>query len=170
MNLAINSAAIVAAPTIAVADPATNADNELLGLHGKIFELYEKAHEHDDDLGRLQDVWFGEYQRLVSSGSNERLAWVQVKQMPESAEHSRLAKLTAPFHEEIGRLITRMMSVPAQTEAAKAAKAEVLINCVMGSEWLETDADANWEVRMARNLLLEFVGNEFGEQLKRRFA
>src|SRR5262249_10180682 len=38
-------------------------DAELVELHDKIFTLYEKAHEHDREMSRLQTVWFEEVKR-----------------------------------------------------------------------------------------------------------
>lgn len=170
MNIAISAAALVTAPSTAVADHSTDADAELLSLRGRIFEIYEKAHEHDDEMERLQAAWMDEYKRATSSGLSKEQAWDHIKQLPESAEHSRLVKLTDPFHSEIERLVTVMMSVPAQTPAGKATKAEVLIYCVMGLDWLQPEANADWDVRFARKLLLEFIGGKSAAELQSRFA
>jgi hypothetical protein len=46
----------------------------------------------------------------------------------------------------------------------------VLLACVMGSEWTETDKDADYDIEMARKLLIEFIGGEPGEMLRDQFT
>jgi hypothetical protein len=40
----------------------------------------------------------------------------------------------------------------------------------MGPDWCEHDKAANWDIRMARDLLLEFVGGEPAKQLREQFS
>ena len=57
-----------------------------------------------------------------------------------------------------------------QPPEGRRAKALVLIGSVMGrSDWLASDKDADWDVEMARNLLVEFVGDESGEELRQHW-
>jgi hypothetical protein len=49
----------------------------------------------------------------------------------------------------------RMFSIPAKTPEGRYAKVIVLLKCLMGDDWGETDAHANYEIRIARDLLIE---------------
>jgi len=40
----------------------------------------------------------------------------------------------------------------------------------MGGGWTVVDEDANWEVELARKLMIEFVGGDSAEQLRDQFA
>ncbi len=40
----------------------------------------------------------------------------------------------------------------------------------MRADWEDNDKDADWDVRMARNLLIEFVGGEPGAELRKQYA
>lgn len=40
----------------------------------------------------------------------------------------------------------------------------------MGRSWEDNDEDADWDVRMARNLLIELVGGEQGAELRKQYA
>jgi len=67
-------------------------------------------------------------------------------------------------------LIKQMWQTPARTAEGRRAKAAVLLFCMMGSDWQETDEGADWAVRHARSLLIEFVGGEPGERLREQFG
>jgi hypothetical protein len=67
-------------------------------------------------------------------------------------------------------LIKQMFAIPAHTADGHRAKATVLLTCIMGSEWTETDKDADYDVEMARKLLIEFIGGEPGEMLRDQFT
>jgi hypothetical protein len=67
-------------------------------------------------------------------------------------------------------LIKQMFAIPAHTADGRRAKATVLLTCIMGSEWTETDKDADYDVEMARKLLIEFIGGEPGEMLRDQFT
>jgi len=47
-------------------------DAELLALEEKIIELDERAHEHDEEMDRLQSIWSAEYERLKDAWWNPR--------------------------------------------------------------------------------------------------
>jgi len=42
----------------------------------------------------------------------------------------------------------------------------VLLGCLMDEDWLSTDDDTDYPLRIARKLLIEFVGGERGEMLR----
>jgi hypothetical protein len=44
-----------------------------------------------------------------------------------------------------------------------------LTACVMGPDWTESNADADWHIRIDRDLLFQFVGGEETEQLREAF-
>ncbi len=151
-------------------------DSRLLELEEQIFELNERAHEHDEGVGRLLSVWRSELERLEEArwdggpylNAKERLA--AVRDMPEHREHVRLIELTEPLAIERDELIRRMWTIPACTPEGRRAKLLVLLGCVMGGGWTVVDEDANWEVELARKLMIEFVGGDSAEQLRDQFA
>jgi hypothetical protein len=68
-------------------------------------------------------------------------------------------------------MMERMFSIPAQTEEGRRAKVAVLLSCLMGEDWLSVDDDTDdYPLRIARKLLIEFVGGEPGEMLRDQFA
>jgi hypothetical protein len=166
--------AVAAVATKAVALPID--DSELLKLEEQIFEQYEGAAAFNDEIYRLHRIWTHEAVRLEREAREGRCTltpderWALVGDMPESKEHTRLAKLQEPFDERMGALIKQMWAIPAQTEEGRRAKASVLLFCMMGPDWQETDEEADWAVHHARALLIEFVGGEPGKMLRDEFA
>ena len=165
-------------PTPAVALPAD--DSALLKLEEQIFEQHDAAHAFDDEIDRTLAIWTAEGIRLEREALKEQLAgrptltskerWELVRAMPESKEHTRLAGLADPFFDRRGALVKQMFAIPAQTADGRRAKVTVLLACVMGSEWTEIDKDADYDIEMARKLLIEFVGGEPGEMLRDQFT
>jgi hypothetical protein len=165
-------------PTPAVALPAD--DSALLKLEEQIFEQHEAAHAFDDEIDRVVEIWTGEGIRLEREALKEQLAgrptltskerWELVRAMPESKEHTRLAGLADPFFDRRDALGKQMFAIPAQTADGRRAKVTVLLACVMGSEWTGTDKDADYDIEMARKLLIEFVGGGPGEMLRDQFT
>jgi hypothetical protein len=135
-----------------------------------------KAHEHDDEMERLQWVWtekYVEFDRAKMAGTcslSQKEIRDIVAAMPETKEHSRLVKLTDPFHEQIGDLVRQMWTIPAITEAGRAAKVRVLLNTIAPTKWGDNDKDADWDIEMTRKLLIEFVGGESAAELRSWFA
>jgi hypothetical protein len=169
---------LVALPIVAampVAAPAMTADDSmLLKLEEQIFEQYEAAHAHDDEIYRVFEIWTGESKRLCDEATREIIEgrtpsltseqrWDLVKAMPESKEPTRLVGLGEPFFEKMDALIKQMFALPAHTAGGRRAKVAVLISCVMHPEWTESDEDADYDVRMGRRLLIEFIGGEPGQ-------
>jgi len=159
--------------------PAAADDRALLKLEKQILEQYEAAHAHDDDLYQVHVIWRDEFIRLENEAREEQLAgrspltskerWGLVKAMPESKEHTRLVKLGEPFFARMDVLIEQMFAMPAHTPDGRRAKVTVLLTCVMPSEWSQTDKDADYDIEMARKLLIDFIGGEPGEMLRDRF-
>ena len=159
--------------------PAAADDSALLKLEEQIFEQHEAAHAFDDEIDRTLAIWTAEGIRLEREALKEQLAgrptltskerWELVRAMPESKEHNRLATLQDPFFDRRNALIKQMFAMPAHTADGRRAKVTVLLACVMGSEWTETDKDADYDIEMARKLLIEFVGGEPGEMLRDQF-
>jgi hypothetical protein len=155
-------------------------DSALLKLEEQILEQYEAAHARDDEIYRVFEIWSDEVKRLDREAivdllqgrsaltRNER--WELVKAMPESKEHSRLVGLGEPFFTRMDALIKQMFAIPAHTADGRRAKAAVLLTCIMPSEWSETDKDADYDIEMARKLLIEFVGGEPAKMLRDQFA
>ncbi len=46
----------------------------------------------------------------------------------------------------------------------------MLLGCVLGDEWRGTDEETEYPERMARTMLIEFVGGEPGAMLRDQFA
>jgi hypothetical protein len=161
MNIAVSSAALVSAPLATFV--GETADAKLLAIKERISTLYEKAHEHDEEIARLHEITHDAFR-------HQNLPWEEVKRMPEALEQYRLVKLSNPFHDEIERLVKQMWTIPASSSAAKAGKVWVLFRCVLGSEWLEDESEIEWDLGLARELLFEFVGGEMGDGLKAEFA
>jgi hypothetical protein len=93
-----------------------------------------------------------------------------VRQMSESAEQTRLVDLQEPHFTRMDELIKEMSAIPAQTPDGRRAMVEVLLTCIMPSDWLESDKDVNYEIDQARKLLIEFVGGEPAKRLQDQFV
>lgn len=63
-----------------------------------------------------------------------------------------------------------MWATPARTSEGRRSKLLVLLSCVMRSGWNVVDVDADWDVEMARKLMIEFVGGEAAQELRGQFA
>ncbi|MGO4673825.1 hypothetical protein AB4Z40_13095 [Bosea sp. 2YAB26] len=55
-------------------------------------------------------------------------------------------------------LVEKALSMPANSPAERAAQVRILLDHVMPASWLGEDEDLDWEVSMARRLLLKFAG------------
>jgi len=90
--------------------------------------------------------------------------------MPESIEHNRLCRLQDPFYARMDTLIKEMLATLAHTPEGRRAKVLVLLVCILGPEWTGVDEETDYPERMARDLLIEFVGGEPGKMLREQFA
>jgi hypothetical protein len=66
-------------------------------------------------------------------------------------------------------LVREMWSTPAQTPEGRRAKVLVALRLLPGG-WREVDEHTEYPERMARDLLIEFVGGEPGKMLRKQFA
>jgi hypothetical protein len=55
------------------------------------------------------------------------------------------------------------------TSGGRRAKVTVLLHCICWDKWLDPDKDADYDIEMTRNLLLEFVGGEAAQQARDQF-
>jgi hypothetical protein len=46
----------------------------------------------------------------------------------------------------------------------------VLLDHVIGEDWLDEDGVADWHIGMARSLMIEFIGGEPAKELRDQFA
>ena len=90
--------------------------------------------------------------------------------MPGAIEHTRLVKLQRPFQERADELVDQMWSTPARTAEGRRAKLLVLLGYVMADDWREGAREVDWDIKMARDLMIEFVGGEPAEQIRDQFA
>jgi hypothetical protein len=177
--LPIASAVAVAQPALVNSQPSQSEyadDGILLEIENEIYELQEKIDAFDPEIGRLQNIWTEEMIRLYQAtragestlSAEERSA--SVAAMPEAIEHNRLVQLQRPLHERADELVQKMWSIPARTAEGRRAKLLVLLGRVMADEWREGDRELDWDIRMARRLMIEFVGGEPATQLRSQFG
>ncbi len=173
MNMIVSTAALTAASKAAASIQPD--DRALLELEEQIFECKAAAEEFDDEIYRLWEIWTKEMRRLrleslvgLSTLTHDE-QWALVKEMPESKEHDRLVNLQEPLHVEMDKLIRNMWATPARTPEGRRSKVLVLFSCILGSEWCRHDGDVDYEINRARDMILEFVGGEPGEQLRDQF-
>jgi hypothetical protein len=67
-------------------------------------------------------------------------------------------------------LIKEMLATPAHTADGRRAKVQVLLVCILGQGWTAIDEQTDYPERMARDLLIEFVGGEPGRMLREQFV
>ena len=160
--------------------PAAADESALLNLEEQIFEQHDAAHAHDDELDKAIEIWTAEGIRLEREAIKDAIEgrtpltskqrWELVRAMPESKEHTRLATLQDPFFDRRDAPVKQMFAIPAHTAEGRRAKVTVLLACIMPHEWrTENDKDADYDIEMARKLLIEFVGGEPGEMLRDQF-
>jgi hypothetical protein len=177
------SATAMAAATMPVRQACTLAlldDGELLKLEEQIFELHEQATSYDAEIIRLSEIWTTESERLYKEALSREVQtgtyltpeerWALVTDMPECVEHDRLCRLQDPLYRKMKALVKRMFAIPAQTAEGRRAQATVLLGCVLGDDWRRCDDETEYPERMARRLLIEFVGGEPGDQLREQFS
>jgi hypothetical protein len=172
------SAAVAVVATKAAAMPLD--DSALVKLEEQIFEQYEGATAYDAEIIRLSEIWTTEGHRLYEEALSREVQagtyltpderWALVTDMPECREHSRLVTLQDPFYERMDALVKQMFAIPAHTAEGRRAKATVLLGCILGDDWRRTDEETDYPERMARTLLLEFIGGKPGEMLRDQFA
>ncbi|MCV9937683.1 hypothetical protein OIU35_15115 [Boseaceae bacterium BT-24-1] len=60
--------------------------------------------------------------------------------------------------DEHSALVEKALAMPATSDEDRAKQVRMLLNHVMPASWLGDDQDLNWEIAMARRLLLKFAG------------
>jgi hypothetical protein len=149
-------AAPTSAPQCFLAD-----DSELLELEKEIFASREKAQAFDPEIMRLSEIWEGELSRLEAEFNAGRSTlttfqrWEAVKEMPESAEHTRLAALQRPHYDAYDAALERMFALPAQTAEGRAAKATVVLGLMADIGYDEDEGD--YPLNLVRQLLTELA-------------
>lgn len=156
-----------------VPDPILAAidDSALSKLEEYIFEQYERATAFDDEIYKAHSAWVDEFERLRrETDLTERECLALAGETPQCKEQTRLCGLQAPFLEKMDALTKEMFAIPAKTSEGRRAKVMVLLGTIMPNDWHEVDKDMDYPERMARSLLIEFIGGEPGEMLRGQFA
>jgi hypothetical protein len=144
---------------------------DLLELRDRIFKCYAEARSYDDEINRL--AWILHDQRdllykdcTMSPGAISK----KICATRESREQSRLIDLQDAPYAEMDKLISQMWKTPANNDAGRLAKVEVLLECILRTEWQGPDEDLDYGIREARQLLIEFVGGEAAANLRFQFC
>ena len=182
--LALTAAAsAVSAGSLAVAampplQACAQDDSALLALEEKFFEQKELADSYDDEINRLAPIWHAESGRLYDEALREEILtgkfrspeerWALVTNIPECIEHDRLDGLQAVHFNKMDEIIREMWATPAHTPEGRRAKVLVALN-LLPSQW-RVAGEADYGIHEVRQLLIEFVGGEPGEQLRDQFA
>jgi hypothetical protein len=175
LTAAVATTVMAARP--AMASPAD--DSALLAMEEQYFEQYELATSYHDEIWRLSDIWTAESKRLyeealaieIQTGKyltpDER--WDIVDKIPECIEHNRLCKLQDVHFAKMEDLVRQMWAIPAQTPEGRRAKVLVALR-MLPARWRVRDEEADYGIREARQLLIEFIGGEPGRMLRDQFA
>jgi hypothetical protein len=162
-------------PALPTAWPKAD-DSVLLKLEEQIFEHHEAATADGEEISRLGEIRSGEHERLYKESLLGRCPFSEkerrdlVDEMPESKERDRLVGLQERHCAEMLELIEQMWTIPARTPEDRRAKVLVLLGCIMPADWRVSDESADYGIREARDLLIEFVGGEPAAQLRDQFA
>jgi hypothetical protein len=89
--------------------------------------------------------------------------------MPECKEHDRLCRLQEIHVLKMEALVKQMWAIPALTPEGRRAKVLMALE-FLPDAWRVVDDDAEYGVLIARQLFIEFVGGEPGEELRGQFA
>jgi hypothetical protein len=156
-------AAIPAMP----APAAPKEDAELIELDEQIFEEWNAGRAFADDL-KQSDLAFGEVlARLQAEGLSSEEFMERLGATPESQRYDYFDSLQDSHLRRMEHLLEKMWAIPATTPEGREVKVQVLLSCVL--DWREHDEVAQWEVKMARDLLFELVGGE-PAQRRNQFA
>jgi hypothetical protein len=182
LTVAAAASAVSATALASAAMPVHQApldDSTLLELEEQFFEQRELAMAHNDKIRRLSEIWGAESKRLYEEAFSREVQagayltpeerWALVTAMPECKEHDRLCGLQEIHLGKMEALVKQMWAIPALTPEGRRAKVLVALT-FLPDHWRVVDDDADYGVLMARQLLIEFVGGEPGEQLRGQFA
>lgn len=168
MNMVIRATAVAATPSIALAN--MDDDQVLLDLEREIMDAHAKATINDDEISRLQEIWRDELLRLDASGESREDISAIIRNMPEAIEQNRLNGLAQPHFDQMDELIAEMWAIPARTQKGRRAKLSVLLTCVMAATWLDSDEDADYDARLARQLMVEMLGGDEGTKIRNLYS
>ena len=177
LSTAAGVAAAAAVATKAVALPAD--DGALLKLEEQFFEQHNLAVAYDDEANRLAAIWTDESRRLYYEALSRELQggtyltpderWALVTDMPEAKEHDRLCRLQEAHYVNMGALVKQMWAMPALTPEGRRAKVLVALR-MLPDNWRAVDEEADYGISETRQLLIDFIGGEPGEQMRDQFA
>jgi hypothetical protein len=187
-GVAAGSAALALAPNLPspakaaerVSDSILEAmdDSTLLELEEQFFEQHELATSYNGEIIRLSKIWHAESSRLYDEALAREVQactyltpeqrWAIVSDMPESREHARLGTLQEVHFAKMDALVKQMWAIPALTPEGRRAKVLVALN-ILPDDWRAHDEMTDYGIREARQLLIEFIGGEPGEQLRNQF-
>ncbi len=60
--------------------------------------------------------------------------------------------------DEHSALVEKALAMPAASDDDRAKQVRMLLNHVMPAKWLGADEDLDWDIAIARRLLLKFAG------------
>jgi hypothetical protein len=169
---AVNVVALVATRP-ATASPSD--DSALLALEEEYFNQDELAHSYDDEIDRVADIWQAKSREIYGASLDGSCPLtVQersdiISEIPECKEHTRLDRLQNIHFEKMDAIVKQMWATPALTPEGRRAKVLVALN-LLPSSWRHLDENTDYGVRETRQLLIEFIGGEPGEQLREQFA
>jgi hypothetical protein len=172
---AVSTAAMAARPSLA----SPHDDSALLALEEQYFEQKELADSYTDEIIRLSAIWQAESERLYQEALREEVRagkyltpqerWDLVTKIPECVEHDRLCKLQGVHLAKMEALVKRIWATSALTPEGRRAKVLVALS-LLPSDWQQVDDNTDYGIRETRQLLVEFVGGEPGEQMRDQFA
>jgi hypothetical protein len=169
---AVNVAALVATRPASASLPD---DSALLALEKEYFEQEELASSYDDEINRLAPIWQAKGLELYEASLvgdcslNAQERWDVVGAMPEAIESNRLDKLQAVHFARMDAIVQQMWAIPALTPEGRRAKVLVALD-LLPHGWRGVDKDTDYGIRETRQLLIEFIGGEPGEQVREQFA
>jgi hypothetical protein len=145
-------------------------DSTLLELEEQFFEQHELATSYNGEIIRLSEIWHAESDRLYREAQylTPEQRWAIVGDMPEAREHSRLGTLQEVHFAKMDALVKQMWAIPALTPEGRRAKVLVALR-MLPDDWRHVDERTDYGIRETRQLLIEFVGGEPGEQLRNQF-
>jgi hypothetical protein len=132
-----------------IASAADGADSELFALEAAIGRLDATAREIDAKrVQPFEDEW---YALVLSDYPASRAFSAESGREAAVVECERLTSQGAS-------LFARMIALPAQTQAGRAAKVRTFLSFVANDDWRGPSRDLDWEIEGARKLLGEFAG------------
>lgn len=166
VGTAIAGAAIASQSTALPALAQENPDAEIIRLSDRILELRDQADVIDEE-----SIWpfeprcveIAEAGRYTTGRAEHQAIWDEICKHRRDTGMEAAAEEQGVLFDEADVLIKKLWSIPAKTEEGRQAKVWALFRHVMPADWFESDRDAEWEIQMARKLLLEFAGMDVSD-------